>query len=1001
VRPFEGRLTGPFAYAASAGRIPSAAASGDRLRASKDLYRAVVERGDASALDALGQLLAIEGDLDGALLRFRAAAVSAPADARVWSDLAAAALERGTPSDLLTGLDAAERAAATDSGLPEAKFNRALALERNGLVRAAAEAWSDYARDDAASAWGREAAARADALQRAVDANAPDRVADDLEAAVGRGDAEEVGRLVAATPATARAETLRRFLPRWAAQALAADDDAADRTLAVAEAIGAEIDRIQGDAILLDSVRAIQTVPVGRRRPLAEAWSDLTRANDALDRSDIETAEPVLTVLVRRFVTAGSPSGAALARLSLARCWLYQFRYREALAFVEALRADCAALRYRSLAARSWVTTAATLLEQGETRRSLDTDLRAARELSDLGDFESAALAIANNAGVAAHQYDLRRAIAFQQESVRLLAMAGAPDRFGWLLEAFGDRLAKSRWPYAGLRFVDEALRSILRDPNDLDVAIARLYRSSIYRALGRHDDAAADLAAADESAARLGDAARRRLQLGVRLEQARLRLDSDAAAALKICADSEGLVPVGENRLLLVDFYSVRAEAYARLGDLDAAERDLRSAAAEVEREHGQRSGRADSATLDERPHPAFERLAELLALERGEPEAAFDVVERCRRRALLDAIGAKRGRGEAAPRSIDEVRRVLSDREVLLEYVVLLDRTLVIVVRRDGVTTAVCPVARAAVEQTIDDYYAAVLGNAPEPAVVARLGQLYDALLRPVAASLPAGATLVVVPDGELDRVPFGALYDEQRGRFAVQTWAPVVAPSASVFASCEADATAGDAARALVCGDPARGSDVVSLPSAASEAAEVASLYPHADLLLGDRARKRDFLRLAPKARVVHFAGHAASDAVELGSTRLLFASTDDGAGDDLGGDEVTRLDLPETDLVVLSACSSLGAGGADRDGSHGLATPFLAAGARSVVASLWDVSDEATRRLMVEFHRRYSAGMPPAEALASAQRALLDDELRPAPTREWAPFVVVGAASLQGR
>jgi CHAT domain-containing protein len=78
----------------------------------------------------------------------------------------------------------------------------------------------------------------------------------------------------------------------------------------------------------------------------------------------------------------------------------------------------------------------------------------------------------------------------------------------------------------------------------------------------------------------------------------------------------------------------------------------------------------------------------------------------------------------------------------------------------------------------------------------------------------------------------------------------------------------------------------------------------------------------------------------------------------------------------DLVVLSACRS-GRGRITGDGVAGFTRAFISAGARTVVASLWDAPDESARRLMARFYRELAAGHGKAESLRAAQRALLAD------------------------
>ncbi|HEV3122393.1 MAG TPA: CHAT domain-containing protein, partial [Isosphaeraceae bacterium] len=125
------------------------------------------------------------------------------------------------------------------------------------------------------------------------------------------------------------------------------------------------------------------------------------------------------------------------------------------------------------------------------------------------------------------------------------------------------------------------------------------------------------------------------------------------------------------------------------------------------------------------------------------------------------------------------------------------------------------------------------------------------------------------------------------------------------------------------------------------------------------------------------------------------------------------EVAELDLTGTELVVLSACETgLGEAVAGGEGLLGLQRAFQVAGARNVVASLWKVSDSATRMLMERFYANlWVKGLSPAAALREAQLSLLrrgrERGLEPEegrnvphvsdrlPPRHWAAFVVSSA------
>jgi CHAT domain-containing protein len=90
--------------------------------------------------------------------------------------------------------------------------------------------------------------------------------------------------------------------------------------------------------------------------------------------------------------------------------------------------------------------------------------------------------------------------------------------------------------------------------------------------------------------------------------------------------------------------------------------------------------------------------------------------------------------------------------------------------------------------------------------------------------------------------------------------------------------------------------------------------------------------------------------------------------------LTGEDVTGLDLLDTELVVLSACETALGTVKIGEGVFGLRRAFFQAGAKTLVMSLWKVPDEATRELMTEFYRRLLDGEGRAEALRQAQLSM---------------------------
>ena len=85
------------------------------------------------------------------------------------------------------------------------------------------------------------------------------------------------------------------------------------------------------------------------------------------------------------------------------------------------------------------------------------------------------------------------------------------------------------------------------------------------------------------------------------------------------------------------------------------------------------------------------------------------------------------------------------------------------------------------------------------------------------------------------------------------------------------------------------------------------------------------------------------------------------------------EISRMDLRGTDLVVISACQS-GLGEVTGDGVFGLQRGFKKAGVQSIVMSLWEVDDTATKIMMTCFYENLAKGKSKYDSFRDAQKNL---------------------------
>jgi CHAT domain-containing protein/tetratricopeptide (TPR) repeat protein len=315
---------------------------------------------------------------------------------------------------------------------------------------------------------------------------------------------------------------------------------------------------------------------------------------------------------------------------------------------------------------------------------------------------------------------------------------------------------------------------------------------------------------------------------------------------------------------------------------------------------------------------------------------------------------------------------------------------------------------------------------GRPISPRAAAALRQFHRLLIEPVEDLLPTqeGARLLIVPQGALFVVPFPALED-RAGRPIVARFSVSVTPSVQTLAlTALRKQVPREPGAAVIVGNPVMPTytpapgrpplDIGPLPGAEAEARAIAALL-NTSPLTGAAATKSAVMGQARSARYVHLATHGILDDVtgegqrsvnphlrEMTASQMaeregggqktpgmLALAPEGGDNGMLMADEIAQTAVG-ADLVVMSACDS-GRGAINDDGVIGLSRAWMAAGAPSVVVSLWSIPDEPTRDLMVEFYRRLAGGSGKAESLRGAM--LATRATYPSPVN-WAAFVLLG-------
>ena len=260
---------------------------------------------------------------------------------------------------------------------------------------------------------------------------------------------------------------------------------------------------------------------------------------------------------------------------------------------------------------------------------------------------------------------------------------------------------------------------------------------------------------------------------------------------------------------------------------------------------------------------------------------------------------------------------------------------------------------------------------------------------MIDPVKNSLK-GNKLIIVPDQFLFFAPFSSLVDANRC-FLSSKYSFQITPSLHTLKASMEREHDPNLGFALFVGNPTvkpiavNGEVFKALPGAAEEVKYLANLF-QATPLLGRAARKQVVLELLSKASIIHIAAHGEP---KRGEIILAPNPPHDQSPESflLRQEDITSI-LVQSRLVVLCCCFT-GQGEVSSEGVVGIARSFLAAGARSVLATLWPINDAATVEIMKKFYDELFQETPVCEALRRAKNFF-----REKPIKVWAPFTIYG-------
>ncbi|MBV9496136.1 MAG: CHAT domain-containing protein [Acidobacteria bacterium] len=976
-RPADGRITG-FPYRPKPRVLRSAPATEDSskwktISAGNKIFERADRNPSAENLHAYGISFYAVGSAEMAVAQLEAAvrketghedvkqAIGASHDAQLLSDLSAAYLAVAGQKEqnhqwMLSATSAADRAWELAPDSPEVLWNRAASYEAWPLRQKARDAWNDYLRVDSTSRWAAEARTRRDELERPPQSELWERERQTLDEK--RADAPaQAKRLAVIYPQEAREYAQGTLLPCWGEEALAGDEDAAARTLAMVRAIG-EASAAKGDTLLVRTVAHIESKRA--RRALAEGFVAWHEGQKAYDDSKMAEAESHLQIAVANLTAAGSPFAGAVRR-DYASAAFNQNDYETVLVRLAAIPQDDLEaspwLRGRVL----WLSALAeTVL--GRQKLALDHYQQAFDDFRQLGEVDNQ-LAVQNLMAINDdYTADTTRAWQRRFDSFRKLHQLGSSRRAQYVFTDASRAAAREGQVGAARVFADEMVRVARISKLPAAISDAYLNRGVAQFLSGRIDAAQRDLEHAEHWAARIPDEdMRARTIANTELTAYNWRNGESPDVAIGRLSNAIEFFEETEKRFYLPRLHFLRARVACGAGRAQACEADLKAGLSEASQELKGLRDPILFGTYLQTVREATDGLASIL-VRRGDARASLPYID-CNR-LLFAASNAK----PVACASTDQaltasVQKRLPAHSALLELAVIDDQLLAWLITADDVRF----------EQR-------------------KMGLFRgERMLEPFADALPNLQSLVIVNDPAFADVPLPSLRNPATGRYLIEDLDLTTIPSAATFAASVAPGVANGTAL-VVCNAAYDQAGLKPLRFADDEALATAAAYRRHEILRGKDATRQRFLEDAGDASVVHYVGHSVSqaDSPLLAALALAPASAQDSGL--LTARDIARAKFPHTSLVVLSACSTAAADRREEAGVTNLARAFLAAGVPGVIASTTPVDDATAPEMFRRLHGLLAQGVAPPRALRTVQIEMIR---RGAPPNAWAGFQYLGS------
>ena len=263
----------------------------------------------------------------------------------------------------------------------------------------------------------------------------------------------------------------------------------------------------------------------------------------------------------------------------------------------------------------------------------------------------------------------------------------------------------------------------------------------------------------------------------------------------------------------------------------------------------------------------------------------------------------------------------------------------------------------------------------------------QLYNLLIHPIENQIQtlAPKKLAIITTGKLRGIPFESLYDEKADQYLIEKY-PIHYLTRISTAKLSPQSSQPDL-KILAIANPRP--TKTDLPGTEKQANYITQNFPNSQQYSREQATLTTFKDNSPKFPILHLGTHGCFQrqgcpTLNMEANTLLFAN-----GEKYNIADAALLGLKETQLIVFSACQTAKEIDENDQSLPGLAYIFERAGAKSIIATLWNSEDNTSVEIMSQFYANLKQGMSKSEALQKAKLSQI--KRHPA---FWSVFILIG-------